>query len=668
MTVLNANEIAGYAQAAGFTGSAIGYIVAIGLAESGGNLQIVSPVQSDGTRGYGLFQIETENVGSGGNWQDPTWQAQKAYAMSSQGTNFEPWCTACAPMPISLNGVSYQTGCKGFGSGAARAFLAQGSTAAGSPLAVNGSGVALDASSADPANTAGWSASVLAANAKHLPRLAVLSKVDTKRIFQAALVPGEWRFPYNSMGAGLIQAVLTESTVDLTQGQIPQIQLTVADPSFQVFASVVGSVKQQDGHEGLLCQWMDEVMILAEVQTTNVNMVPATILTMSSAVFAWMQTQRFKTSSELSATDWIREVVGFYNATLPKDKPAATFNGQPTKTRANTTNLDMPIVQWVSYFDYATTLAEQEGCWLFESGGGVWFGEPPWIYSHMTSALRVGWPGIKGSRPYNQSQVDVEALEAPVILRSQTLFTGDTMTLQLPRAIGEQVRVGMIIHMFGMGPSDATQWLVQQVTFPYDGGATPVQVQCNEAKRIVPPEPGGYNPPPPLTDPTNPGSGAPGAVGVATASTQRFVNYALSQAGDAYSQSTEQAGTNGSGSFDCSGLVQWCVQQCGLFFPRDTYSQYSYLKQQNAIVSVDKAYHTYGALLYAEQGPNGPGHVAISLGDGVHIFQESTYGQPAATSALPESSNFFYTGALVPGLAYPGTTSTLTGPLPPGTA
>lgn len=132
--ILTPNQIAQYMYDAGFRGAAIAYSVAVSKAESGGNTEAVSPVQSDGTRGYGLCQIETENL-QGGNWQDPAWQAARFFQMSEGGTNYNPWCTACAPMP-GLNGHS--TGCNGYGSGAARLFLPEGYAAAASVQPGNG--------------------------------------------------------------------------------------------------------------------------------------------------------------------------------------------------------------------------------------------------------------------------------------------------------------------------------------------------------------------------------------------------------------------------------------------------------------------------------------------------------------------------------------------------
>jgi Lysozyme like domain len=107
-----------------FTGAPLAWITAIGLAESGGDLDAISPVASDGsgTRGYGLFQIETEHISSqefsAEVWQEPSWQVNMAWALSDKGADFNPWCTAIVPM----NGVT-TVGCSGAGSGEAGKFL-----------------------------------------------------------------------------------------------------------------------------------------------------------------------------------------------------------------------------------------------------------------------------------------------------------------------------------------------------------------------------------------------------------------------------------------------------------------------------------------------------------------------------------------------------------------
>ena len=131
---LTAAQIYADAVSAGFSGQSAIWITAIALAESRGDTAAVSGVQGDGTRGYGLTQIETENLKNipgwttGSTvWQNPVANLTAAYIMSSSGTNFNAWCTAVAPMP----GVS-STGCNGTGSGNSRNFIAAATAAAGS--------------------------------------------------------------------------------------------------------------------------------------------------------------------------------------------------------------------------------------------------------------------------------------------------------------------------------------------------------------------------------------------------------------------------------------------------------------------------------------------------------------------------------------------------------
>ena len=72
----------------------------------------------------------------------------------------------------------------------------------------------------------------------------------------------------------------------------------------------------------------------------------------------------------------------------------------------------------------------------------------------------------------------------------------------------------------------------------------------------------------------------------------------------------------GATSFDCSGLVVYSLLNLGYSsVPLDTYSQFAWATP----MGIEKAYNTPGALLFGqfgEDGLSGPGHVAISLGNG----------------------------------------------------
>ncbi len=96
--------------------------------------------------------------------------------------------------------------------------------------------------------------------------------------------------------------------------------------------------------------------------------------------------------------------------------------------------------------------------------------------------------------------------------------------------------------------------------------------------------------------------------------------------------------------------------------PLDTYSQFAWASP----VSLEEAYNTPGALLFAqfgEAGVPGPGHVAISLGNGniieaahtgtnVSIVAASLTARGILTTSQPDVSDLFTQAGLVPGLDY----------------
>ena len=101
MSILSANQIAGYAQQAGFTGSSLTTAVAIALAESqpSGNTQSYNPEIAAGTPvgsgSRGLWQIYgyVHPQYNNDSLYDPLTNARAAYAISQQGHNFNAWST-----------------------------------------------------------------------------------------------------------------------------------------------------------------------------------------------------------------------------------------------------------------------------------------------------------------------------------------------------------------------------------------------------------------------------------------------------------------------------------------------------------------------------------------------------------------------------------------------
>jgi len=93
MPSLSASQIAGAAQAAGFTGANLTIAVAVALAESGGN-PTASHKNSNGSTDYGLWQINSvhSSLLASGNWQDPTANAKMAFSVF-QGSGWKAWTT-----------------------------------------------------------------------------------------------------------------------------------------------------------------------------------------------------------------------------------------------------------------------------------------------------------------------------------------------------------------------------------------------------------------------------------------------------------------------------------------------------------------------------------------------------------------------------------------------
>ncbi len=106
MPQLTDQQVAQYAYDAGFRGDALTTATAVALAESHGDSDQVGDVGlQNGTWGpsVGLWQIRSLNPGHGTAAEqavrnqtanlDPATNARNAYAISHQGTNFNPWST-----------------------------------------------------------------------------------------------------------------------------------------------------------------------------------------------------------------------------------------------------------------------------------------------------------------------------------------------------------------------------------------------------------------------------------------------------------------------------------------------------------------------------------------------------------------------------------------------
>lgn len=89
---LSGSQLASYAQSAGFSGTGLATIVAIALAESGGNPAIRG---GQDPRDRGVLQINSywHPEVSDACAFDPACAFKAAFSISSQGTNFNQWVT-----------------------------------------------------------------------------------------------------------------------------------------------------------------------------------------------------------------------------------------------------------------------------------------------------------------------------------------------------------------------------------------------------------------------------------------------------------------------------------------------------------------------------------------------------------------------------------------------
>ena len=79
-------------------------------------------------------------------------------------------------------------------------------------------------------------------------------------------------------------------------------------------------------------------------------------------------------------------------------------------------------------------------------------------------------------------------------------------------------------------------------------------------------------------------------------------------------------GSEPSGGFDCSGLVQWVFAQHGTALPRETREQYEIGRK------IDQDEVRPGDLVFFKTTTKGPSHVGIALGGGEFVHAPSSRG------------------------------------------
>jgi cell wall-associated NlpC family hydrolase len=279
-------------------------------------------------------------------------------------------------------------------------------------------------------------------------------------------------------------------------------------------------------------------------------------------------------------------------------------------------------------------LAGEEGFYLFEFGGTVYFGKPSWLIARA-EAVTVSVPHVKG--------VDnrFAALTIPSFSMSEdSEVPVEISGISLHKSRFGEVAPGKAVHMRGLHPFIA-KYLITSLSMPLLGPG------FLDLAASTPHDP----PPQPPEQASSSGGGGfasvDGSIDSAAAATQTgtksaldFVTIALSQKGDRYVFGAEASLSSANPSaFDCSELIEWALARTGIRFVDGSANQIARCKQ----ISVPQAIRTRGALLYK------PGHIGISLGNGQTMEARNSR---AGVGVFKAADIKWTAGGLVPGLRY----------------
>ena len=152
---------------------------------------------------------------------------------------------------------------------------------------------------------------------------------------------------------------------------------------------------------------------------------------------------------------------------------------------------------------------------------------------------------------------------------------------------------------------------------------------------------------------------APAATTTSPPGAQQFLATALAQRGKPYVYAaTARLDDPDPKAFDCSELTKWAAARVGTTIPDGATAQYLYCRDKGTTMPVEQALRTPGALLFHfghEPRDLGDipadGHVAISMGDGVHTIEAR--GRKYGTGVFEATGNragFFNRAGMIPGM------------------
>lgn len=106
---------------------------------------------------------------------------------------------------------------------------------------------------------------------------------------------------------------------------------------------------------------------------------------------------------------------------------------------------------------------------------------------------------------------------------------------------------------------------------------------------------------------------------------------------------------------DCSELVEWSCGKAGVdpAMPDGSYNQYAHCQRHNTVLSVTRALHTRGALMFITESNGVIGHVVFSFGDGTTMEAKGkAYGVGTFSAYRSDGQPRFDKAGLIPGVDY----------------
>lgn len=586
MPTLSAAQIAQLVKQAGFPQSVHVTMVAIALAESGGRVEVINPFNSNGTKDYGLFQINSVH---GYTERDLTTDAA--------------FNTRCAKAIYDRQGLRawsvYNNGKYEAKMNEARQGVAQAAGVTGNASVPSTGSAEQDTSKPSVTYGAPGPQIVVAG-----PSTPLAAAEETSAPLRELQIMG------TSLQGDFAASVIGVSTFNAGIETIPNISFTIADPEGELLHKA-NNLWQRGVSVQYRDLWLKVDSVTFEPGSHGTGQL--TIDCIDDIVFALQQLRGPRTANGISATEWIAQELS-----LARIDPNKYFLGESVPTQSVIARDEADQAgqggqgETPSAWTTIVRLARELGKRVFINGQRLVFGSSAFAMQWTsTGVLRLTRHG--GSMPPGEHWMDLPVVRAVSIgNRSNVREVSGRVPLSRAKFFRPGVPVD-VLHTPALAGGEPLRLMCSSISFDLGTDTSGAEVTLLEP--IDPP-------PQPPTDTTSAGanggntsSGGGVSGGGADGQVGRFVALCLQQAGKSYVYgATPSTSEPNPRAFDCSSLVQWAAVRCGIPDPtRTTYTQEAKIRSAGRIISVQQAINTKGALLFQ------PGHVAISLGSGKTI-------------------------------------------------